>query len=86
MFETKNLSREMIELRRKERKPIKRANRRKNIKRSCCKECGQPKHYICLEHNSHKKLGFIKRIQKLIRYNLRKIFFNVFAKLGFIRH
>ncbi len=83
MFETKKLSREIIEQRRKERKLVKRANR-KIIKKSCCKECGQPKHYVCLEHNPYRRKSFFNKLIKKRRYYARKIYFSVAKKLKFI--
>lgn len=81
MFETKKLSREKIERRRLERK-ANRKYRRRRITLHCCQECGQPKSYICLEHNLNKKKPFIKKILKKIRYNSKKFYFGLAVKFG----
>jgi hypothetical protein len=71
-------------------KKVERAARRKKrtrkIARQCCKECGQPKHYICLEHNSQIKLKIkptiFKTLSKRFRVYSRKVYFNLARKLG----
>ena len=75
---------EIIEKRRAERKDRKRA-RRKTIKRHCCRQCGEPKHYICLEHNHNRKASFLKRIVRKSRRYGRKIYFMLAAKLDFTK-
>ncbi len=76
--------REQVEQRRKVTRPIKRKNRKIKITRTCCKECGQPKHYICLTHNSQKKKHWIYKIFTKPRYYFRKFYFGVARKLGFV--
>ncbi len=78
------LSRETIEQRREERKEVKRKNRRKRITRHCCQQCGQPKHYICLEHNHNLREPFFKRLPKQIKYYSRKLYFTMAKKAGFV--
>ena len=82
MFETKKLTIEKIEQRRLERKPMKRKNRRRKITRHYCKKCGEPKHYICLEHHSVVVKKTIWRIISRPRYYARKIYFSFAVKLG----
>lgn len=84
MFETKKLTKEKIEQRRQERRAVKRANQRRKITRHCCNECGQPKHYICLEHNQHLKKPFLLRLPQRIRYYSRKFYFNLVRRFGFV--
>ncbi len=83
MFETKKLSREKIEQRRLERKPIKRANRNKRIIKQCCKQCGEPKHYICLDHHTMPTPKISELILKKLRYYSRKLYFSLARKLNF---
>lgn len=114
MFETKRLTREIIEQRRKDRK-AKRCRNRKTLRMQHCHLCGVPKSYVCLEHhansdqkssgnfwiNKHrchlcgvpksyiclkdypnwKKKG-IKKLWKQIRYNSKKLYFNLAKKLN----
>jgi uncharacterized protein YuzE len=71
----------------REIKKVERAARRKNRKRKivrhCCKKCGQPKHYICLEHGQKFKQTIFKRLPKKFKYYTKKFYFNVAQKLGF---
>ncbi len=84
---TNNTKSEIQVTDRQEIKKVERAARRKNRKskivRHCCKDCGQPKHYICLEHNQYKKRTMFQMFQKCVRYYLRKLYFNFGKKLGF---
>ncbi len=84
MFETKNLSKEKIEQRRNEKISLKRANRRRTIKKSCCKECGEPKHYICLKHHPNQRNKGFRKLWKKIRYNSKKLYFNLAKTLNLI--
>lgn len=56
--------------------------RKKRSKVKHCKQCGQPKHYICQTHHNFKKQGFAKIYSK-IRRCWRKIYFAFAVKLGF---
>ncbi|HEY0428702.1 MAG TPA: hypothetical protein VGC76_13055 [Pyrinomonadaceae bacterium] len=65
-----------IEQRRLERKPNKRKNRRRKITRHSCKECNEPKHYICFNHNSDvRRYSKVERFFKRLRYKTKKLFF-----------
>jgi hypothetical protein len=59
-----------------------RKNRKRKIVRHCCKQCGEPKHYICLTHNQQIKPPIFKVILKRFRYYLKKSYFNFARKLG----
>lgn len=59
------------------------AKRKRYVKRCCCKQCGKPKHYICLEHHNYKKTG-IKRLLNRIRYYSKKFFFNLAGRLRLV--
>ena len=87
MFETKKLTREIIEQRRKERRPISRQYRNGIIKKHCCQKCGQPKHYVCLKHNQYRPLkeSVFRKLFRKRRYYARKLFFTVARKLGFVQ-
>ena len=80
--QTMQLSREKIEQRRQDRKAVKRNNRQRTIKKSCCNECGQRKHYICLDHHQFPNKG-LKKIIKQIRYRVRKFYFGLSEKFKF---
>jgi hypothetical protein len=56
-------------------------NRRMKAKKFC-KICEQPKHYICLEHNPHKKKqqSVFNEIRKTANRFLRKVRFNFAGK------
>lgn len=69
---------------RKERRAARRNAKRRYVKKNCCRECGQPKHYICLEHNSNLRKPLWKRFISKSRYNSRKLFFNLARKVGFV--
>jgi hypothetical protein len=69
---------EIVKARRAER----RKNRKRKIVRHCCQECGQPKHYICLQHNQQIKPPIFKVILKRFRYYSKKFYFNVAGRLG----
>jgi uncharacterized protein YuzE len=68
----------------KSERAARKKNRKGKIVRHCCKLCGQPKHYICLEHNHQIKPAFFKRLPKRFRYYLRKLYFNAARKLGLV--
>jgi uncharacterized protein YuzE len=59
-------------------------NRARKITRRCCKECGQPKHYICLKHNSQFKPATFRILPKRFKYYMRKFYFNVARKIGIV--
>lgn len=61
---------------------IKALKNHRKLKRAC-KECGQSKHYICLEHHPQKKSSISKILGKIRRYS-RKFYFGVARKLGFV--
>lgn len=93
MFETSKLTKQIIEQRReenREQKQLKRKaakKRRKNrIIRHCCKECGKPKHYICLDHNTHLKRHnpYLKVLRK-IRHYARKSYFSLARSFGVVK-
>jgi uncharacterized protein YfbU (UPF0304 family) len=67
----------------KAERAARRKNRKKKIVRACCKDCGQPKHYICLEHNQYKRRTIFQTLRKRVRYYSRKLYFNFGKKLGF---
>jgi hypothetical protein len=69
----------------KTRRAAQRKRRRRTIKRSCCSQCGQPKHYICLEHHRQKKRAFFKRFPNRLRYHTKKFCFKLAEKLGLIQ-
>ncbi len=83
------LSREKILERRLERKPEKRRNRRNKIRKQNCKCCGEPKYYICLEHNNYldipkevRRRRFWKQFRfKSIRKKVKGFFFSFGRKL-----
>lgn len=75
LSETEQLREEKIAARRKKRK--------RYVKRCRCRECGQPKHYICLEHHPRRKTG-IKKLLHQIRYQSKKLLFNLAEGLGLI--
>lgn len=83
MFETKNLTKEKIELRRIERKSIKTSSQKKRIKR-LCKHCGNPKQTICFDHHKLPNRYTNRRIREVvpmrIRFYLRKFYFT-FARI-----
>lgn len=68
---------------RKEKRAARRKRRRRYIRKGCCSQCGQPKHYICLEHNQHRHFGesFFKRLFRKRRYYARKLLFTLAEKL-----
>lgn len=67
---------------RKLKRAARRKNARKKITKQCCSQCGQPKHYICLEHNPYKKRSFFKRLPSRVRYYSRKFYFNLATRIG----
>ena len=71
---------------RKEERAVRRRNRNRKITRGCCQFCGQDKHYICLQHNSHhlSKESFFKRLFRKRRYYTRKLIFTLAEKFGFV--
>ncbi len=69
----------------KTRRAAQRKRRRRTIKRVCCSQCGQPKHYICLEHNTQIKQTIFKRFPNRLRYHTKKFCFNLAEKLGLIQ-
>lgn len=73
-----------VEQMRKEKRAARKKRQRRTLKRHCCEMCGQPKHYICLEHNQNRKESFLKRLFRKRRYYVRKVYFSLAAKLGFI--
>jgi hypothetical protein len=77
------LTRETIERRRAERKVLRNKNRRRTIRKACCKECGQPKHYVCLEHHQFPNKGF-KRFHKKVRQFARKMKFILAKSLNLL--
>ena len=78
-----NEAKQLTEEQRIEKKRRKKQQRR-TIRRHCCSECGQPKHYICLEHNLPNPKGTrLSKVPKKIRYYSRKLFFNFARNLGF---
>ncbi len=79
MFETENLTDEIIEQRREKSR-----NRKRTIKRCRCKLCGEPKHYICLNHPPPRPLKGLRRILKRIKYHSRKVYFNLLKNLKFV--
>ncbi len=84
MFETEELSTEKIEQSRTEGKSSRTANRKKKITRHCCLECGEPKHYVCLEHHNFQKTG-LQRIYAKARSGVRTVYFTLARKLNFVR-
>ena len=79
MFETENLTDEIIKQRRKDKS----RNRKKTIKRHCCSLCGEPKRYICLDHHPRPRKG-LRRIWGRIKYYSRKTYFNLLRNLKFV--
>lgn len=75
----KDQIREARKVRRRER----RKSNRIKIKRHCCKQCGLPKHYICLDHHPQRK-PFYLRFPKKIRYYFRKFYYALARKTGFV--
>jgi hypothetical protein len=69
---------EIVKARRAER----RKNRKRKIVRHCCPKCGQPKHYICLQHNQQIKPPIFKVILKRFRYYTKKFYYNVAGRFG----
>ncbi len=72
---------------RKITRAAKRKRRRQTFKKSCCRECGKLKHYICLEHHQYKKSElkkFFERPFQRIRYYSKKLYFSLMTKLKFI--
>jgi hypothetical protein len=69
----------------KARRAAQRKRRRRTIKRVCCSQCGQPKHYICLEHNTQIKQTIFKRFPNRLRYHTKKFCFKLAEKLGLIQ-
>lgn len=67
----------------KTKRDVRRKNRKNKITRHCCKHCGRPKHYVCLNHHQMPtpKISFL--IRKRIRYFSRKICFNLARCLRF---
>lgn len=63
-------------------KKERRRRHRNKITRHSCKECGQRKSYICLEHNNIKNQGILYRIARRVRRNLRKFYFSLAVKFG----
>ena len=70
----------IIEGRKAKNRARKKALRRK-IKRHNCKECGLPKHYICLEHYQQRP-PLYRRLPKKIRYYAKRFCFAVARKAG----
>ncbi|MDQ2747818.1 MAG: hypothetical protein M3T96_11235 [Acidobacteriota bacterium] len=68
---------------RKETRAARRKRRRGYLKKLCCKQCGEPKHYVCLEHHNFKKKGLEKLYSKFNRY-ARKFYFNLKKRLNFV--
>lgn len=79
MFETENLTVEMIEQKREKRR-----NRRRTIKRHRCKACGLPKHYVCLDHLPPQPRRGLGKILQRIKYYSRKAYFNLLKNLKFV--
>lgn len=75
---------------RKEMRAAKRKRRRQSgVKKSCCRECGKPKHRICLEHHSFKKTEIEKLLLKPFRrtrYYFKKLYFTIARTLGFVEN
>jgi hypothetical protein len=59
-----------------------RKDRKRKIVRHCCKECGQPKHYICLQHNQQIKPPIFKVILKKLRRYAKKFYFGAAGRFG----
>ncbi len=74
---------EVVKARRAAKRERIRENRKRKIANRCCKECGQPKSYVCLKHNQQIKPTIFKVIRKKFRYYTRKFYFNSARKLGF---
>lgn len=72
MFETENLTEEVIKQRRKDKS----RNRKRTIKRHCCSLCGEPKHYVCLEHHPNQRNKGFRKLWKKLRYNSKNLYFN----------
>lgn len=72
-----------IEQLREEKRAARRGNRKRYLKRSRCRECGQPKKYICLEHHPHRKTG-VKRLLHKIRYYSKRLYFYIAKKLNLV--
>jgi len=73
MFETKKLTREKIEQRRKERKAIKRKPK-----------IAHPERYVCVKQSSHRKELYFKRLFRKRRYYARKLYFSVAKTFGLV--
>lgn len=66
--------RESRKAKRKDRKKLNRAT----IKRHCCNHCGEPKHYICLKHNTYlTKPNRIVSFYKKARRKVRTLYFGI---------
>jgi hypothetical protein len=66
----------------KAERAARRKNRKRKIVRHCCKQCGEPKHYICLTHNQQIKPPIFKVKLKRFRYYIKKFYFNVAGRFG----
>ena len=83
------LSSEVERLRKEKRAAKRKAYRERRkifIKKHRCQKCGQPKQYVCLEHNQHRKETFVKKLFRKRRYFARKLFFTITRILGFIEN
>jgi hypothetical protein len=65
----------------KAERAVRRKNRKRKIVRHCCKQCGEPKHYICLTHNQQIKPPIFKVMLKRFRYYSKKFYLNLARKL-----
>ena len=66
----------------KEKRRIRRKSKRRLIRRHSCNQCGERKHYICLNHHDFKKKG-ITKIYAVIRRYSRKVYFAFLVSIGF---
>ncbi len=71
----------------KQQRAARRKMGRRYLKKHCCRKCGQPKHYVCLQHNFHQhpvKESSFKKLLRRRRYYARKLYFTVARKLRLV--